>query len=165
MRETERDREREEGRLVGCLTAQQHTSVSQGRICSDIITCCHTEKEVADQTFHFTQSQYTDTGPTSSSTDPIMPGTWQSSHWSANFQVTGMTRPWKKSWRKRDSIPGSSTLKAHTLTTRPTRQLGRRSKKGREVGRDREREEGREGGREGDRDNEEGKETERGRLD
>ena len=27
-------------------------------------TRCHTEVEVADQTFHFTQSQYTDTGPT-----------------------------------------------------------------------------------------------------
>ena len=37
--------------LVGCLTSQQHASVSQGRICSDNITCCHTEIEVADQTF------------------------------------------------------------------------------------------------------------------
>ena len=49
--------------LVGCLTSQQHASVCQGRICSDNFTCCHTEIEVADQTFHFTQSQYTDTGP------------------------------------------------------------------------------------------------------
>ena len=47
--------------LVGCLTSQQHASVSQGRICSDSFTCCHTEIEVADQTFHLTQSQYTDT--------------------------------------------------------------------------------------------------------
>ena len=31
------------------------------------------------------QSQYTDTRPTRPSTDPIMPGTWQGSHWSANF--------------------------------------------------------------------------------
>ena len=45
----------------------------------------HTEVEVADQTFHLTQSQYTDTRPTSPSTDPITPGTWQGSHWSANF--------------------------------------------------------------------------------
>ena len=29
--------------LVGCLTSQQHASVSQGRICSDKLTCCHTE--------------------------------------------------------------------------------------------------------------------------
>ena len=58
-------------------------------------TCCHTEIEVADQTFHLTQSKYTDTGLASPSADPILPGTWQSSHWSANFQVTGMTRPWK----------------------------------------------------------------------
>ena len=71
--------------LVGCLTSQQHASVSQGRICSDNFMCCHTETEVADPTFHLTQSQYTDTGPTSPSTDPIMPDTWQGSHWSANF--------------------------------------------------------------------------------
>ena len=71
--------------LVGCLTSQQHASVSQGRICTDNFTCCHTEMEAADQTFHLTQSQYTDTGPTSPSADPITPGAWQGSHWSANF--------------------------------------------------------------------------------
>ena len=71
--------------LVGCLTSQQHASVSQGRICTDNFTCCHTEIEAADQTFHLTQSQYTDTGPTSPSADPITPGAWQGSHWSANF--------------------------------------------------------------------------------
>ena len=47
--------------FVGYLTSQQHASVSQGRICTDNFTCCHTEIEVADQTFHLTQSQYTDT--------------------------------------------------------------------------------------------------------
>ena len=71
--------------FVGCLTSQQHASVSQGRICTDNFTCCHTEIEAADQTFHLTQSQYTDTGPTSPSADPITPGAWQGSHWSANF--------------------------------------------------------------------------------
>ena len=81
--------------LVGCLTSQQQASVSQGRICSDNFTCCHTEIEVADQTFYLTQSQYTDTGPTSPSADPITPGALQGSHWSANFEVTGMTRPRK----------------------------------------------------------------------
>ena len=110
--------------FVGCLTSQQHASVSQGRICSDNFTCCHTEIEVADPTFYLTQSQYTDTGPTSPSADPIMPGAWQGSHWNANFEVTGMTRPRKKSRRKRDSNPESSTLEADALTTRPTRRLG-----------------------------------------
>ena len=71
--------------FVGCLTSQQHASVSQGRICSDNFMCCHTEIEVADQTFYLTQSQYTDNGPISPSADPIMPGVWQGSHWSANF--------------------------------------------------------------------------------
>ena len=58
-------------------------------------TCCHTEIEAANQTFHLTRSQYTDTGPACPSTDPITPGAWQGSHWSAKFEVTGMTRPWK----------------------------------------------------------------------
>ena len=108
--------------LVGCLTSQQQASVSQGRICSDNFTCCHTEIEVADPTVYRTQSQYTDTGPTSPSADPITPGAWQGSHWSANFEVTGMTRPRKKSRRKRDSNPGPSALEADALTTRPTRR-------------------------------------------
>ena len=71
--------------IFGCLTSQQHASVSQGWICSDNFTCCHTEIEVADQTFYLTQSLYTDTGPTSPSADLIMPGAWQGSLWSANF--------------------------------------------------------------------------------
>ena len=82
-------------RATCVLTSQQHASVSQGRICTDNFTCCHTEIELADQTFHLTQSQYTDTGPTSPSTDPITPGAWQGSHRSASFEVTGMTRPGK----------------------------------------------------------------------
>ena len=112
--------------LVGCLTSQQQASVSQGRICSDNFTCCHTEIEVAHQTFYLTQSQYTDTGPTSPNADPITPGAWQGSHWSGNFEVTGMTRPRKKSRRKRDSNPGPSALEADTLTTRPTRQSSKK---------------------------------------
>ena len=81
--------------LGGRLTSQQHASVSQGRICTDNCTCCHTEIEAADLTYYLTRSQYTDTGPTSLSADPITPGAWQGSHCSANFQVTGMTRPGK----------------------------------------------------------------------
>ena len=79
--------------FVICLTSQQHSSVSQGRICSDNFTCCHTETEVADQTSCITQPQYT--GPTSPSPDPITPGAWQGSQWNVNFEVTGMTRPGK----------------------------------------------------------------------
>ena len=59
--------------IAGCLLSQQHASVSKGRICSDKSTCCHTEIEVADQTYH-TQSQHTDTEPTCTSVDPITPG-------------------------------------------------------------------------------------------
>ena len=70
------------GWLLTCLTSQQQDSVSQGRICTDNFTCCHTEIEVAGQTFYLTQSQYTDTSP---SVDPITPGAWQGSHWSANY--------------------------------------------------------------------------------
>ena len=80
-----------QGRI--CLTSQQHVSVSQGRICSDNCTICHAEIEVADQTFCLTQSQYTDTGPTSLNADPEAPGAWQGGHWSARFYVTGITQP------------------------------------------------------------------------
>ena len=76
QRRARRTGEHRVGWLLACLTSQQHASVSQGRICSDNFTCCHTETEVADQTFHLTQSQYTDTGPTSPSADSIMPGAW-----------------------------------------------------------------------------------------
>ena len=68
--------------FLGDLTSQQHTSVSQGRICSDNFTCRHTKIEVADQTFYLTQSRYIDTGPASPSADPTTPGAWQGSHWS-----------------------------------------------------------------------------------
>ena len=51
--------------FVGCLLAQRPSY--------------HTEIEVADQTFHLTPSQYTDTGPTSPSADPITTGTLQGS--------------------------------------------------------------------------------------
>ena len=50
-------------------------NVSQGRI-------CHSEIEAVDPTFYLTQSQYTDTTPTSPSADPLTPGAWQGSHWS-----------------------------------------------------------------------------------
>ena len=65
------------------LTSHQQASVSQGRICTDNCTCCHTETEVADQTSYLTQSQYTDTGPSDPSADPITPGARQGSHCSA----------------------------------------------------------------------------------
>ena len=60
----------------GCLTSQQHTSVSQGRMYSDKYTCCHAEIEVADQTFYLTQPHYTDSCPLSPCTDPVKSGAW-----------------------------------------------------------------------------------------
>ena len=71
--------------FVGCLPSQQHVSVSHGRIWLDKCTCCQTDIHVADQTFYLTQSQYTDTGPTSPSADHITPGFWQGNQWRANF--------------------------------------------------------------------------------
>ena len=54
--------------------------VSQRWICFDNCTCCHTEKDVADQTCYLTQSPCPDTGPTSPSADPLMPGACQGNH-------------------------------------------------------------------------------------
>ena len=85
------------GTVLGAATLREKLpSVSQGRTCWDSFRCCHTEREVADQTFCLTQSLYTDTGPTSPSVDPTMPRACQGSHGSTNFSVTGMTQPGKK---------------------------------------------------------------------
>ena len=102
--------------LVDCLTSQQHARVSQGRICSDNFTRCHTEIEVADQTFHLTQSQYTDTEPTSPSADPLTPGAWPLERQFLNRWYNSTP---KKFRRKRGSNPGFSALEADALTTRP----------------------------------------------
>ena len=97
--------------FVGCLTSSQHASASQGQICSGNSRCCHTETEVVDQTFHLTQSQCTDTRPTSPSADPVRPFARQGSHCSTKFQLTGMSWPGKRStdelvkknpWRKQE---------------------------------------------------------------
>ena len=88
-------------------------------MCSDNFTCCHTEVEVAAQTFYLTQSQYTDTGPTSHSADRITPDAWQgsqllecqfSSHW---YEPTREKIP-----GERESNPGSAALDAGASTTR-----------------------------------------------
>ena len=63
--------------FVGCLTSQQHASESQGRICLDASTCCHTVTEAEDQTCYLIQSQYADTGLTCPSADPVTPGAWR----------------------------------------------------------------------------------------
>ena len=82
-----------------------------------------TLREVADQTFYLTQSQYTDTGPTSPSTDPITPGAWQGS------AATGV--PIFKSLVGLDPEkipaqagfePGIFRSRGGRLTTRPTRR-------------------------------------------
>ena len=71
-------------RVFWALTSEQHARVSQGRLCLDNSTCCHTEI-VADQTVCLTNSNDTDTQPTSPSVDPITPGVRQSSHRNTKF--------------------------------------------------------------------------------
>ena len=109
--------------LVGCLTSQQQASVSQGRICSDNFMCCYTEIEVADQTFYLTQSQYTDTGPTSPSADPITPGAWQGSHWSANFFKSLVWLDPEKIPAQAGFKPGIFLSRGGRLTTWPAKRF------------------------------------------
>ena len=68
------------------------SSCISGRGLPRQFTCCHSGIEAVYQTFFLTQSQHTDTRPTSPSPDQIKPGTWQGSHWSVIFKVSGMTR-------------------------------------------------------------------------
>ena len=61
--------------LVSCLMSKQHASVSQGQICSENCTCCHTKRDNADQIRYRVQSQYTDSsGQTIPSTDSVTSG-------------------------------------------------------------------------------------------
>ena len=80
-KETKREKERKKtipsSLLLACLLALRPSNML---VClkdgnsSDKFTCCHIEIEVADQTFYLTQSHYTDTGPTTPSSDPTTPG-------------------------------------------------------------------------------------------
>ena len=109
------------GLFVGCLTSQQHACVSQGRICSNNFKCCHTEKEVADQTLYLTQSQYTDTGPIGPSADPKRQAPGRVVTGVPMFKSLVGLDP-EKSRRKWDSNPGSSSLEEGALSSRPTRR-------------------------------------------
>ena len=75
QRQRQRDRERQRERETDRQTDRDRERQRQ----------TDRQTEVADQTFYLTQSQYTDNGPTSPSTDLITPGAWQGSHWSARF--------------------------------------------------------------------------------
>ena len=83
--------------LLGCLTSQPHLTCTSGMGLFNFIFRL-TGTEAVDQTCHLTQSQFTETRQTSPSTNPSVPGVWQGSHWSINFELTSMTR-----WRKRSA--------------------------------------------------------------
>ena len=107
--------------LVGCLASQQQASVSQRRICSDKFTCCHTEIEVADQTFYLTQSQYTDTWPTSPSADAITPGDGRVATGVPIFKSLVWLDP-EKIPAQAGFEPGIFRSRGGRLTTRPARR-------------------------------------------
>ena len=48
--------------------------------------------------------------------DPITPGAWEGSHWSAKFEFTGMTRPRKN--------PGASGIQTRGPSALPLGQRG-----------------------------------------
>ena len=108
--------------LVACFASHQHPSVSQGWICLHKYTCCHTEIEVADQTFYLTHRILI---PGRSVPGPTLctPGGWQGSHWGANFNFTGRTRPGKRSTAQAGIEPRFAALEADVFTTRPTRSV------------------------------------------
>ena len=104
--------------FVGCFTSQEHASVSQRRICTDKCTCTEIVSCRSNILSH--PVKYTDTGQTSPRTDPGTPGTWQGTYWSTNFQVTGMTGPWKRTKAQDGVKPKSAALASDAFTTKPT---------------------------------------------
>ena len=99
----------------------QHASVSQGRTRSDNFCMLpHWDKSCRSNSLPHPVTVYWHQADQS---QPITPGTWQGSHCSANFWVTGMTRP-----RNPEKIPaqvgfepGIFHSQGGRLTTRPTR--------------------------------------------
>ena len=78
-----------------CLTLRSQVYLRDGF--AQTTVCAATLREKFQiKIFYLTQSQYTETGPTSPSVDPITPGGWQGSYWSASFSLTGMIRPGKQ---------------------------------------------------------------------
>ena len=96
--------------FVGCITSQQHASVTQGGPCSDNCTCCHAEMEVGDQACYLALSQYTNIGPTSPGADLIMPGARHGSHW-----FTGKIPPGISPMGKAGIEPMSAVHEANAL--------------------------------------------------
>ena len=66
-------------------------TVPQGRIRWDSYKCYYTQIQTEDHICCLTHSQYTDTGQTSPSTDPIAPVGWWGSHQSNNAHWYGST--------------------------------------------------------------------------
>ena len=100
--------------------SQKHVIISHVHVYSDNCTCCHTEIEVAAQTFYLCQSQYTDTGPTSPSTDPVMPGACRVATGVPILKSLVRLDPEKIATQMRESNPESAALEADVLTTKPT---------------------------------------------
>ena len=95
------------GWLLGSLTSQQHASVSQGRICSDnFIVLPHWDRSCRSNfpshpvTVYWHRADQSQHWPYNSSR--------QGNHWSANFYLTGMTRPRKN--------PGASRIRTRDLS-------------------------------------------------
>ena len=103
-RQTDRDRERQRG-MGGRQTDRQRGETKNFVCClfswllnvpfhtlvyfrdgsaQTILRAATLRQKLQIKAFHLTQSQYTDTGPTSPRVDPITPGAWQGSHWNAN---------------------------------------------------------------------------------
>ena len=76
--------------------------------------------QTADKTFPLTQLQYTRLS--SPHAHPITPGAWQEIRLSFNVQVTGMTRPGKRSTAQAGIEPKCAALEADDLTSRPARR-------------------------------------------
>ena len=57
---------------------------------TDLLGQLHVRQKLQTKHCYFIQSQCTDTGPTSTNPDPIMPSIWHNIHESANFQVDGI---------------------------------------------------------------------------
>ena len=120
--------------FVGCLTSQQHASVSQGRICSDkIYVLPHWDRSWRSNFISYPVTGYWHRANQSrrwplwrQARGRVATGVPIWGHWYDATQSKKKKKK-KKSRRKRKSNPRSAALEPDALTTRPTRQCEKAS--------------------------------------
>ena len=111
---------------LGRQASKKQSDVFRGITAQTNCTCCHTETEVADQTFCLTKSLYTHTGPTSPRADPYNARRLVGSHWCAKCLSHRRDSTWKQINGESGNRTTVCRFRGGRLSTRPTKRCSAR---------------------------------------